>query len=389
MENFIYDIGIKAYFGKGEIRRIGELMDQYGKRVLFVFGGGSIRRNGIYDAVHEAAKERNITVIDFGGVESNPTLETVRRGIDTARREQVDCVVAAGGGSSIDCAKSIAAGAVYDGDVWDFYCGKATAQKSLPAIGISTIAASGSEFSEFAVLTNRETLEKNGTAAPCLRLDALIEDPSYTCGVNAYHTAAGVADTMSHVMEGYFSRNDEFMQNRMCEAILKTCIEYGPKVIEDPQDYEARAQIMWASSWGINDFLAYGKKPYFSECHLMGQMLSAKYDITHGVSLAIVSPAWYEFCLKDPACRKRFTEFGRNVWNLTGSDDSVAEQSVTELKEFFAKLGIPQTLTALDCGVKEEDLPELARLVAQRNHSEQWFAPAAAEDVLPIYQKIM
>ena len=180
MENFMFDMGIKAYFGKGQISRIGGLMAQYGKKAMLVYGGGSIKRNGIYDAVLTGAKEHGMTVTDFGGVESNPTLETAQRGIELARKEKVDCIVAAGGGSPIDCAKSIAAGAVYDGDVWDFYSGRAVAEKSLPTIGISTIAASGSEFSKFAVLTNRATLEKNGTAASCLRLDALIEDPAYT-----------------------------------------------------------------------------------------------------------------------------------------------------------------------------------------------------------------
>lgn len=389
MENFIYDIDVKAYFGKGQISQIGGLMAQYGKKAMLVYGGGSIKKNGIYDKVMAAAKEYGIMVVDFGGVESNPTLETARRGIELVRTEKVDCIVAAGGGSPIDCAKSIAAGAVYDGDVWDFYSGKAVPEKSLPTIGISTIAASGSEFSKWAVLTNKDTLEKNGTGASCMRLNALIEDPTYTCGVSPYHTAAGIADTMSHVMEGYFSNNGGYMQNRICEAILKTCIEYGPKVIAEPDNYEARAQIMWASSWGINDFLAYGKKPYFSESHIMGQMLSAKYDITHGVSLAIISPAWYRFCVKNPTCKPYFTMFGRNVWGLTGNDDTIAIQSIEKLKMFFHQLGIPQTLSELDCGVQKDELPELSELVSKRNQSEEWFAPASAADILSIYNSVL
>lgn len=388
MENFVFNIKTKAYFGKDQIENLGEILSQYGKKVLLVYGGGSIKKNGIYDKIISIAKENGIEIVEFSGVEPNPTLKTARKGIELAKKEQVDCILGVGGGSPIDCAKAIGIGTKYDGDVWDFYSYKLAAKESLPVVGIVTLAASGTEMSPYSVLTNEETTEKNGVFGDALKLNEAIIDPTYTFSVNAYHTAAGIADIMSHVMEGYFSNNDEYLQNRMSEAVLKTLIEFGPKILEKPEDYEARAQILWASSVAINGTLYFGRKLCCYECHIMGQALSAKYDITHGVSLALVAPKWYELCMKKGQT-KRFAEFGRNVWGLSGNDYYVGDQSIKELSKFFFDvLKLPRSLRELNCGADKKDFKELAQMTAKDWQCEQWYVTTTAEDIEEIYNNI-
>jgi len=388
MENFVYDIKTKAYFGKNQIENLGQILEKYGKKVLFVYGQGSIKRNGIYDKIIEISKTHHLSLVEFGGVEPNPLLSTAKRGIELAKSQNVDCILAAGGGSAVDCAKAIGAGVKYEGDVWDFFCGKALPLDSLPVIGIVTLAASGTEMSPFSVLTNEETTQKNGMLADCIRLNEAILDPAYTFSVDAFHSACGVADAMSHVMEGYFSRSNEYLQDRMCEAVLKTLIHYGSKILENPDDYEARAQVFWASTVALNSILNYGLRPYWSECHLMGQALSAKYDITHGLSLALVHIKWYEFCIKN-AKTEKFAAFGRNVWGLSGSDEDVAKQSIKELKKFFFDtLKLPGTLHELGYDIDKKHLKELAEHTARNWNSKKWYVPATAEDIESIYNAI-
>jgi len=388
MENFVFDIKTKVYFGKDQIENLGDMLTKYGKKVLFVYGGGSIKKNGIYDKILSIAKDNSIELVEFAGVESNPTLKTARKGIELARKVGVDCVLAVGGGSAIDCGKAIAVGVKYDGDVWDFYCGKAVAKDGLPIVGIATIAASGTDMSPFSVLTNEETFEKFGMAGDYARLNEVILDPTYTYSVNPYHTAAGVADAMSHIMGGYFSNNDEYLQSRMSEAVLKTLIEFGPKVLANPNDYEARAQVQWASSVAINGILTMGTKFGFYECHTMGQALSAKYDITHGVSLTLVHPKWYEYCLKNGKT-KRFAEFGRNVWGLSGDDEYVAAQSIKELSKFYHDvLKLPKKLSELDYGVDKNEFKAIAEQTATTSHSELWYVPITAQGIEEIYNAI-
>lgn len=389
MENFVFDIKTKAYFGKDQIANLKEILPKYGKKVLLVYGGGSIKKNGIYDRILALVSEANLELTEFGGVESNPTLKTAKKGIELAKAEKIDSILAVGGGSAIDCGKAIAVGVKYDGDVWDFYCGKAMANAALPIVGIATIAASGTDMSPFSVLTNEETCEKFGMYGDYARLDVAILDPTYTYSVNKYHTAAGIADAMSHVMEGYFANgNNEYLQSRMSEAILKTLIEFGPKLLANPEDYEARAQVLWASSVAINGILGMGVKMGFYECHTMGQALSAKYDITHGVSLALVHPKWYEYCRKNGKI-ERFAEFGRNVWNLSGSDDVVAEQAIQELSKFYHDvLKIPRTLTEAHYSIDKYELKAIAEQIAATSHSELWFTPITAEGIEELFSSI-
>jgi len=388
MENFVYDIKTKAYFGKNQIENLGQILEKYGKKVLFVYGQGSIKKNGIYDKIIEIAKENNLELVEFSGVEPNPLLSTVKKGIELAKSQNVDCILAVGGGSAVDCAKAIGTGVKYNGDVWDFFCGKAAPKDSLPVVGIVTLAASGTEMSPFSVLTNEETMEKYGMASDIIRLNEVILDPVYTFSVNAFHSACGVADAMSHIMGGYFSNNNEYLQDRMCEAVLKTLIHFGPKILENPKDYEARAQIFWASTIAINRILNYGLKPAWYECHTMGQALSAKYNITHGLSLTLVHPKWYEFCIKNGKIDK-FATFGRNVWGLDGDDETVAKKSIEELsKFFFDTLKLPKSLSEVLENIDKADLKKIAETTSKNCSSENWYAPTKAEDIEEIYNSI-
>ena len=259
MENFVYSVPTTVYFGKGQVRHIANIVSAYGKSVLLVYGGGSIKRNGIYDAVTDIFQANGISYHELSGVEPNPRITTVRKGVELCRKEGIEVVLPIGGGSTIDCAKVIAAAVSYEGDAWDIVLDPSKIESVLPIVSILTLAATGSEMDTFAVISNLETNDKIGTSHEDMRPKASILDPSYTFSVSAYQTAAGTADIMSHILECYFSNVEGFMQDRMAEGLLKTCIEFGVKAIENPEDYEARANLMWASSWAINNFIKLGK----------------------------------------------------------------------------------------------------------------------------------
>ena len=282
MENFTYTIPTTIYFGKGQVKQIGDIVSQYGKRVLLVYGGGSIKRNGIYDDVTAIFKENEITYFELAGVEPNPRITTVRKGVEICRKENIEVVLPIGGGSTIDCAKVIAAATSYSGDAWDIVLDPSKVVSVLPIVSILTLAATGSEMDTFAVISDMDSNDKIGTSHEDMRPKASILDPTYTFSVPAYQTAAGTADIMSHIMECYFSNVQGYMQDRMAEGLFKTCIEFGVKAITKPDDYEARANLMWASSWAINNFIKLGKAVEWS-VHPMEHQLSAYYDITHGV----------------------------------------------------------------------------------------------------------
>ena len=289
MENFIYDIPTTVYFGKGQLHQLERIIREYGKRVLLVYGGGSIKRNGIYDEVVLQLQKAGREYVELGGVEPNPSLYTVEKGVAVCRREQVDVIVAIGGGSAIDCAKVVSAAICSDQTPWELVLHPKEIKRALPVIAVLTIAATGSEMDHIAVITNPETKEKIGTRNPLLRPKAAILDPTFTFSVSAYQTACGVADIMSHTMESYFAREEAELQDRFAEGILKVCIKYGPIVLQEPTHYEARANLMWAASWAINDMLKLGHMTQWS-VHPMEHPLSAFYSVTHGEGLAILTP---------------------------------------------------------------------------------------------------
>ena len=382
MLNFNYDIGTKVYFGKGQIEKLPGSVKQYGKKVLLCYGGGSIKRNGIYDTITSLFSENGIEWEELSGIEPNPRHTTVNRGAEICRNKDIDVIVAVGGGSTIDCAKAVAFAKFYDGDAWDIVSRKAKPTAFLPVIAILTLSATGSEMDTFGVISNMETNDKIGFGFPESRPVAAILDPEYTYSVSKYQTAAGSADIMSHALETYFTIvKDAYLQDRFLEGILKTVIRYAPVALEDPENYEARANLMWASSWAINDMVGYGKKCPWT-VHPMEHELSAFFDITHGVGLAILTPAWMEYVLSEDTVDK-FVEYAVNVWDIVPSGDrfETAQKGIDATKDFFFNtLGIPSKLS--EVGITEDKLETMANKL----NLSAGYVPLTSEDVLNIYK---
>lgn len=387
MLNFNYSIPTKIFFGEGQIEVLGKEVKKYGNNVLLVYGGGSIKKNGIYDEIVKIFKENNINFWELSGVEPNPRITTVRSGIKICRENNIDFILAVGGGSSIDCSKVIAAGYYYEKDPWDIVLDSSKIENAIPLGTILTLSATGSEMNSGAVITNLETNEKLGTGHPSMAPKFSILDPSYTFTVPPKHTAAGIADIMSHTFENYFSKTKEaYLQNRMAEAILKTCIKYGKIAMEDPENYEARANLMWASSLAINGILSYGKKTIWS-VHPIEHELSAFYDITHGIGLAILTPYWMEYVLDDSTL-DNFVEYGINVWNIDDKEDkyTIANKAIEKTREYFKSLGIPSSLR--EVGIGEEKLEKMAKAATRRGTIGD-FKPLKEDDVLKIYKSAL
>ena len=384
MKNFYYSIPTEIFFGRDQIEVLAEQIKKYGDKVLIVYGGGSIKRNKLYDKVTSMFEENNIRFWELPGVEPNPRITSVKRGIEICREHDIEVVLAVGGGSTIDCSKIIAAGYHYDGDAWDLVLDSSKIDKALPIATVLTLAATGSEMDAGAVITNLETNQKLGTGHPNIIPKFSILDPTYTFSVPKHQTAAGTADIMSHVFEAYFSNTKEaFLQDRMAEAILKTCIQYGPIAMDEPENYEARANLMWASSLAINNLLSYGKETEWS-AHEMEHELSAFYDITHGVGLAILFPYWMEYALNDKTLNK-FVDYGVNVWGLDSKDEpyEIARAAIKKTREFFNSLDLPATLT--EVGIGEEKLETMAKQATLRGTLGR-FSPLETDDVLKIYK---
>lgn len=383
MYNFAFHVPTTIHFGKGQISHLADLA-AYGKKVLLCYGGGSIKRNGIYDQATKILSDAGLEVFELSGVEPNPRIQTVRHGVDLCRKESIDMVLAIGGGSTIDCAKVVAAGAKYDGDAWDLVIHPELIKAALPIFSVLTLAATGSEMDAFAVISDMTKNEKWGTAAECLKPTMSVLDPTYTFSVPARQTAAGTADMMSHTFENYFSMDDgAYVQKRMAEALLKTMIHYGPIALEKPDDYDARANLMWAASHAINGLVGEGCAPAWC-VHPMEHELSAFYDITHGEGLAILTPAWMEHVLSEKT-EKQFATYGRNVWGLTGTDDApVAREAIARTRQFFTEtMHMPATLHEVGI-TDEEHFDAMAQKAA--DGSKGSFVPLTKEDIVEIYR---
>lgn len=386
MQNFYYSIPTEIYFGKGEINKLGSSLSQFGKKVLLVYGGGSIKKFGVYDDVLAEIKKSGLELYELSGVEPNPRVTTVAKGAKICKEEGIEVILPVGGGSTIDCAKGIAAAAKYKGEAWELVVDSSLIKEALPIVTVLTVAATGSEMDEFAVISNMETNDKKGLASPLVRPKISIMDPTYTFSVPKYHTAAGTADIMSHLFELYFKNveNGAYMQKRIIESMLKTCIKYGPIACNKPDDYEARSNLMWASSWAINGFLKAGFAGAWS-CHPLEHQLSAYYDITHGVGLAIITLHWMRHIL----CEKTvdlFVEYGENVWDINGEDPyDIANEAIEKTKEFFDFMGIPKTLREIGIAdtSKFEEMTEKAVIAGVGN----CYYPLNKEDVLEIFKE--
>ena len=384
MQNFNYSIPTKIFFGKDQINVLGSEIKNYGSRVLLVYGGGSIKKSGIYDKITEILKTNDISFWELPGVEPNPRVSSVRKGVQICRENEIDLILAVGGGSSIDCAKVIAASYYYEGDAWDIVLHPGKIKKVLPIATILTLAATGSEMNSGAVITNIDTNEKLATGHQDMAPKFSILDPTYTYTLPAKQTASGTADIISHIFEVYFSNTKEaYLQNRMAEAMLKTCIKYGKIAMKEPENYEARSNLMWTSSLAINGILSYGKETEWS-VHAMEHELSAYYDITHGVGLAILTPHWMKYILNDSTLDK-FVEYGVNVWGIDESGDKykIANEAIEKTREYFISLGIPTSLR--EVGINEEKLEEMAKQATRRGKLGN-FGVLDAEDVLSIFR---
>ena len=385
MLNYTHNIPTKLYFGKGQIRNLAGALDQFGKRVLLAYGGGSIKKIGLYDKVTEILREGGFTVTELSGIEPNPRLSSVAEGQRLCRENNIDVILAVGGGSTIDCAKAIAAAVYYEGDLWEMVQNAQGQYKTLPVVDILTLSATGSEFDIFGVISNPDTNEKLGGmyCHPAVS----ICDPTYTFSVSKYQTAAGSADIMIHTFENYFSREDDSdLSEGICETILKSVMKNCPIAIREPDNYSARANLMACSSVACAGIPAYGKEVTGWPCHAMEHELSAYYDITHGVGLAILTPRWMRHILfKDPAVTPRFVRFARNVMGLDGDDEpALARAGIDALEQYFKSTGLPMTLGEL--GIGAEHFEAMAAHANPDNFLSEAFVPLTNEDIVEIYR---
>lgn len=386
MNSFVYDIPVKVYFGENQLGHLGEELNKFGKRVLLTYGGGSIKRIGLYDKIMAEMKNAGLEVFELSGIEPNPRIDSVRKGAQICKDEKIDVLLAVGGGSTLDATKWMAAGACVDFDAWDFFNEKwAPVEKALPVVTILTLAATGSEMDAGGVISNPETKDKIGRIAEPLLPKVSFLDPTNTYTVSPYQTACGSADMMSHIIEVYFNMNqDLYMLDCFMEGMMKTIIKYTPVAMKEPENYEARANLMWTSSWAINGFVNGGKQQAWS-CHPMEHELSAIYDITHGLGLAILTPRWMEYCLDETTVSK-YVQFGVNVFGIDASLEpmAIAKQSIEKLSDFFFNtLGLKHTFT--EVGIKAEDFPVMAKK-ACGDGILPGFKPLAQKDIEKIFE---
>lgn len=386
MNSFIYDIPVKVYFGENQLQYLGEELRKFGKRVLLTYGGGTIKKTGLYDTLTSEMEKAGMEVFELSGIEPNPRIESVRKGVQICKDEKIDVLLAVGGGSTLDATKFMAAGACVEHDPWDFLSENwAPIEKALPVITVLTLAATGSEMDAGGVISNPETQDKIGRLAPPMLPKVSFLDPTLTYTVSPYQTACGAADMMSHIMEVYFNiEQDLYMLDCFMEGMMRTIIKYTPVAMREPENYEARANLMWTSSWAINGFVNGGKRQAWS-CHPMEHELSAIYDITHGLGLAILTPRWMEYCL-DESTVSKYVQFGVNVFGIDGRQEPmvIAQQSIEKLSEFlFGTLGLKRTFT--EVGIRAEDFPVMARK-ACGNGVLAGFKPLAQEDIVRIFE---
>ncbi|MCY8104887.1 iron-containing alcohol dehydrogenase [Bacillus mojavensis] len=364
MENFTYYNPTKLIFGKGQLEQLRKELKQYGKNVLLVYGGGSIKRNGLYDQVTDILKEEGAAVHELSGVEPNPRLATVEKGIDLCRQHDIDFLLAVGGGSVIDCTKAIAAGVKYDGDAWDIFSKKVTAEDALPFGTVLTLAATGSEMNPDSVITNWETNEKFVWGSNVTHPRFSILDPENTFTVPENQTVYGMVDMMSHVFEQYFHNVENTpLQDRMCFAVLQTVIETAPKLLEDLENYKHRETILYAGTIALNGTLQMG---YFGDwaSHTMEHAVSAVYDIPHAGGLAILFPNWMRYTLDTNV--GRFKNLMLNMFDIDTegkTDKEIALEGIDKLSAFWTSLGAPSRLSDYEIG--EEKLELIADIAAK------------------------
>ena len=386
MNNFTFQNTTKIIFGKGTEGQVGHELKKHGKRVLLVYGGGSIKKTGLYDKIVKSLNDNDIYHTELYGVVPNPRVSLVREGIKLCRNEKIDFILAVGGGSVIDTAKGIAIGVPYDGDVWDFYDGSVQIETALPIGVVLTIPAAGSEASSSSVLTNEDGWYKLGTGSDLIRPKFAILNPELTYTLPPYQTANGASDIMAHVMERYFTNTkDVDFTDRLCEATLKTVISNVPTAIAEPDNYAARAEIMWAGTIAHNDLLGTGRDQDWAS-HNIEHELSAIYDVAHGAGLAVIFPAWMKYVYKHNV--DRFAQFAVRVFNVDydfNNPDKTALEGIERLKQFFTSIGLPITLEQL--GIEDNRFEEMADKCTNGGKMELGgLVKLNKEDIIEIYK---
>lgn len=359
MNNFSFHNPVKLIFGKGQLEKLTEELPSYGKKVLVVYGGGSIKKNGLYDEVMSLLDKLGMEVHELAGVEPNPRISTARKGAEICKEQGIDVLLAVGGGSVIDCTKLIACAAKYDGDAWDFVSKKASPKDGLPFGTVLTLAATGSEMNAGSVITNEETEEKYGWGSPFTFPKFSILDPTYTISVPRDQTVYGIVDMMSHIFEQYFNEaTNTPVQDEMCEGVLRAIIENGPKLLEDLENYDLRATILIAGTLGLNNFLRLGYQGDWAS-HEIEHAISAVYDIPHAGGLAIIFPHWMRHNLDiNP---ERFARLAEKVFQVNPAGKTtkeVALEGIDRLRSFWSSIGAPETLA--DYGIDNSKISIMA-----------------------------
>lgn len=381
---FNFHVPTAIRFGKDVAKNIGKTVESYGKKALLVYGGSSIKKNGVYDDVTNSLKDAGITFYELPGVEPNPRIYTVEKGAAMCRENDIDFVIAAGGGSSVDCAKAICAAAYYDGPAWDLVEKHIPVLKALPLFVVLTLAATGSEMDSGAIITNPDTKEKSGVGGPALMPTVSFLDPAYTYSVPARQTAAGTADIYAHTIENYFdSATDTYFVDGVAESILRTCVKYGKLAMDEPENEEARANLMWASPWAINGLISCGRKEGWT-LHGLQHPIGGWYDIIHGEGLAILTPHWFRKILSEKTVDK-FVQYGVNVFGIDASLDKfeIANKAIEATEDFlFNQMRIPRTLSEI--GVDDKHLDDMAEVAAPG--LTRAYVPLTKEEIIEMYK---
>ncbi len=359
MQNFIFENPTRIIFGKGTISRIGREVKRFGSKVLLVYGQGSIKKNGVYDQVVASLREADISIVELPGVKSNPVLSLALEGIELARKEQVDTILAVGGGSVIDTAKTVAAGVKAEHDVWDFFTYKKAIKDALPILTVLTLSASASEMNSAAVITNEKGARKFSIRSPFIQPKMSILDPTVLYTLSPEYSAYSAVDAITHALEGYFNNSepDSLLQDRLVEAFIKTIIENTEIILKNPTDYNARANMMWSATLAFNGLTTAGMGSVSYPAHMIEHSLSALYDIAHGAGLSIVLPGWMNYSLeKNPS---KFARLASEIFDVKEiNDKEAATEGVRLLKSWFAGIGSPTSLR--DGNIPESDIEKIA-----------------------------
>ncbi|SJZ59774.1 iron-containing alcohol dehydrogenase [Selenihalanaerobacter shriftii] len=384
MENFSFQNATKIIFGRETEKQVGKETTEFSNKVLLHYGGGSIKKYGVYDKIINSLNEAGVEVIELGGVQPNPRLSLVKEGIEICRKKDIDFILAVGGGSVIDSAKAIAVGVPYEGDVWDFYMGKKEVKEALPIGVVLTIPAAGSESSVGSVITKEEGEYKRSIGSNLIRPKFAILNPEITFTLPDYQTACGAADIMAHIMERYFTNTDNVdLTDRLCEGTLKTIIKNIPIILDESKNYEARSEVMWASTIAHNGLLGTGRIEDWAS-HDIEHEISGIYDVAHGAGLATVFPAWMKYVYKENM--NKFIQFAIRVWNVEFDFDNperTALEGIQRTKDFFSSIGLPVTLEEMD--ISDDRVEEMAEKCTE-NGPVGNFKKLNKGDVLSIYK---